>query len=114
DVDLRQAIEQVPGAVAGLDARSRPQHCVRVEEDTRLGGPDEGDDDPRVTVDVGYLDVAAQMSADEVVAVQTDPHHGDLRCAVRVDRAHMGQRSALDEIAQLLRQCTHGASMSDL
>ena len=54
-VDLRQAVEQIPGIVARLNGRPCVQHGVRVQEDAGLPRRLERQNDPRVPLDVAQL-----------------------------------------------------------
>ena len=65
-VDLRQPVEQIPCAVAGLDCGACPQHCVRVEE--HAGRP--GASNERTTrgsrSHVAQLGAPAHVPADKI------------------------------------------------
>jgi len=48
-----------------------------------------------------------EMAADELVAVEPDPHARDLRRAVAVERHEVGEGAGLDRGACFLRQHRH-------
>jgi hypothetical protein len=79
DVDLREAVQQVPRLIGRLDRRRGVDDRVRVEEHSRLAGRIHGDDGARVAFEVAQLDAVVKMSRDEVVAVEADPDDGYLR-----------------------------------
>src|SRR5579875_1200332 len=101
EVDLGQPIEQVPGVVARLHHRVGVQHRVGVEENARLVRRLDGKDDSGIPLDVAELQMVAHVAADQLVAVQTDPDDADLRAAVGIDGAEVGERAGLDEVAQV-------------
>lgn len=45
---------------------------------------------PRVLAEVAELLLLTQMSGDDLVAVESDPHAGDLRGAVAIQRDQVG------------------------
>ena len=110
-IDLGQAIEQVPGGLARLDRGSRLKHGVLVEEGAGHPRRVEGQDDARIPLDVPELHVSRHVTADEIIAVQSDPDNGHLRAAVGVDRAQVRHRAGLDQIPQFARQSAHSLSV---
>src|SRR5712692_516966 len=57
----------------------------------------------RVASNVLDLLVHSQMGHHELFALNSDPHYGDLRAAVRVERGQMSERSFFDHFAYCLR-----------
>src|SRR3954468_7461376 len=106
-VDLREPGEQLPCVLALLDRGMSAQHGVWVQERARVAWSREGENDARVALDVPQLRVPLHVAAEQVVAVASDPDDGDLRAAVSVDRAQVGQRPRVDEIAELGRESAH-------
>jgi len=45
-----------------------------------------------------------EMAYHELVALNSDPHDGDLRAAVGIERGQMGERSFFDHFAYCLRE----------
>jgi hypothetical protein len=62
----------------------------RVEDDAGLAWRVEGQHDAGVAFDVAQFQVVAQVPADWLVAVQTDPDDADLGAAIGVDGGQMG------------------------
>ena len=60
----------------------------------------EGQDDPRVPLDVAQLHMPRHMRTDDIIAVQPDPDDGHLRAPVRADGAQVGHRAGLDQVPQ--------------
>src|SRR3954452_20607476 len=106
-VALREPGEQLPCVLALLDRGVSAQDGVWVQERARVAWGGEGENDPRVALDVPQLGVPLHVAAEQVVAVALDPDDGDLRAAVGVDRAQVGQRPRVDEIAELGRKGAH-------
>src|SRR4051812_10812782 len=106
-VDLREPVEQLPCVLALLDRGMGAQDGVRVQERTRVAWSGEGDDHARVALDVPQLRVPPHVAAEQLVAVAFDPDDAHLRAAVGVDRAQVGERAGVDEIAQLGRKGAH-------
>ena len=53
---------------------------------------------PWVTSDVADLLIDEQLADHDVVSVQPDPHDGDVRTAVGVDRDEVGETSGFDDL----------------
>src|SRR4051812_366562 len=106
-VDLREPVEQLPCVLALLDRGMGAQDGVRVQERARIARGGEREDDARVALDVPQLHVPPHVAAEQLVAVAFDPDDADLRTAVGVDRAQVGERAGVDEIAQLARKGAH-------
>jgi hypothetical protein len=68
--------------------------------------------DTRVSPNVPNLLVLGQVSGNELVPVNPDPHAGHLRAAVSVQRDEMCERARFDELASAVRQRGHGAIRS--
>src|SRR5271165_1090840 len=111
-IDLREAVEQVPGGLPRLDRGTRTQYGIRVQEGVAVPRRLEGEHDARVTFDVAHLQIPPNVTAQDVVAVKTDPDHGDLRGAVSVDRTQVDQRTRLDQLSQLAGKAAHGFVLS--
>src|ERR1700733_9708294 len=72
-INLRQAIEQVPGALARLDGGSSPPHGVVVHENADHPRRIKGQHDARIPLNVSELHVPRHVTTDEIVAVQSNP-----------------------------------------
>ena len=99
-VDPGKPVEQVPRRVAGLHGRPCPQHRIRVQDSVAVTRGLEGESDTRVTLDVLELLVVVHVPADDLVALKPDPDHGHLWASVGIDRAQVGERPGLDQLAQ--------------
>ena len=64
---------------------------------------EKGQRDSRITPDVLDLVMHRQMADHELLPFNSDPHHGDLRTAVPIERGQMSVRSFVDHFAQRLR-----------
>src|SRR5262249_38983854 len=111
-VDLRQAVEQIPYVLARRNGGPRPQHGVLVQDDAGHPWCIEGQDNPRVPLDVAQLDLPGHMTRNEIIAVQPDPDDGDLRAPVGVDGAQVSHGAGRDQVSQFTRQTVHSVIAS--
>lgn len=111
DVRLRELLQELRGA-----ALRDP--CLPVDDEVVLH-PDcvlaqrlDRERHARVALDVLHLLVAAQVRADDLVALEPDPDAGHLRAPIRVQRHQMGEPVGLEHLARAVRENRHRPTLA--
>jgi hypothetical protein len=106
DVRLRELLQELWGAALG-------DSCLPVDDEVVLH-PDrvlarrlDRERHARVALDVLHLLEAAEVRADDLVALEPDPDAGHLRAPVRIQRHQVGEPVRLEHLARAVREDCH-------
>jgi len=85
DVHRGQSLEQLRGTT--LDQTGVAVNDQVVGHPNRVGAFClDGERHPRIASDVGHLAASREVTDHDLVAIEADPHHTDLRTAIGIDR----------------------------
>ena len=104
---MGQLLEKLGCSALG-DACGAVEDEVLVETDGVPPTRHHRESDPRVALDVAELLVPPEVSAHDVLAVDTHPHHGDVGTPVAAHRRQVGEVAAGESFAHLVVQDGHG------